>query len=379
VVWCHPGTEPARQKAKERRAGGVFRVGPSPSPGGSDELAPALEQLDKKEPRRTPLRRGSWEVEWVLRPGEEIQLRGARARAGLRGADPLRQAGDELQRLAEGPSPTGHESHLALNSVEELPQVRRHISSREASGEERPQQPPPAAQMTNADDLNPASIVARGRPNLPGATRLEDVRVDHRASQRSGLRPVVAEALPHDPDDRPRVAFGDFGRRLAVVVDRHVLGVYIAPELRPSGREVSRRLEHLLGACVALFDDVDLRHLRRLELCARDDLSHLSAFERDSLRDVLADPLCCCSSGLLRLEHEHRAPVASVVRSSPVAGHETRRLRDTRHNRLPQFLLRILAVADRDFHEHCVHREPPLRTQGASSLNGAAQLNKNPS
>src|SRR5919106_708589 len=99
-------------------------------------------------------------------------------------------------------------------------------------------------------------------------------------------------------------------------------------------------------------------------LCARDYLAHLGAFKRDTFRNVWADSLCRRPSGLLRLEHDHRSTVASVVRSSPVAGNEARELRDTRHNRLSQLFLRTLDVADRDFHEYCVHRAPPIRRQG---------------
>ena len=64
-------------------------------------------------------------------------------------------------------------------------------------------------------------------------------------------------------------------------------------------------------------------------------------------------------SGFLGLEHDHRSTVASVFRSSPVAGDEAWHLRDAWNNRLPQFLLRTLHVADRDLDEYCVHGVPP--------------------
>ena len=113
-----------------------------------------------------------------------------------------------------------------------------------------------------------------------------------------------------------------------------------------------------------------------LGLCARDYLAHLGAFKRDAFGNVWADSLRRCPSGLLRLEHDHRSTVTTVVRSSPIAGNEARQLRDTRDNRLSQLFLRTLDVADRDFHEYCVQRAPPIRRQGSSSLSSAALPHK---
>ena len=79
-------------------------------------------------------------------------------------------------------------------------------------------------------------------------------------------------------------------------------------------------------------------------------ISRTSALSNVTPGERWGQSLGRCTSGVLRLEHDHRSTVASVFGSSPVAGDEALHLRDPRHNRLSQLFLRVLHVADRDLH-----------------------------
>ena len=95
-------------------------------------------------------------------------------------------------------------------------------------------------------------------------------------------------------------------------------------------------------------------------LCARDDFANLNARNRDRFRDyrAAAEPFGNRASSVLRLEHEHRQPVASVIGSSPVASDEAGAPETAGHYLLPQSLFSNLRVANGD----------PLTTTACISL-----------
>ena len=148
---------------------------------------------------------------------------------------------------------------LRLDLREKLAQVVGNVVSRQSGWKERPNEPTEPPQAPKRDDLDLAPTVCRRGVELPCASRLEEVGGDHRPSQASRLRPVVAEPLPDQPRP-PRIALGYVGPRLSAVVNRHVLDIDITPQLGSMGREVTRRYEHLVGARGARLDHVNVRH-----------------------------------------------------------------------------------------------------------------------
>jgi hypothetical protein len=147
-----------------------------------------------------------------------------------------------------------------LDFGEELLEVSGDVTSRQAQREERPEEPAPSAQVAHGDDLNAASsICVRGGTNLPRAAGLEEVRLDNSPSDQVGLRPVVAKPLPNEPD-WPGISLRHIRPCLASVVDRQMLRVHVAPQLRSARREVTRRFQHSLWARGALFHNMNPRH-----------------------------------------------------------------------------------------------------------------------
>src|SRR5262245_10812313 len=178
-------------------------------------------------------------------------------RQGAGGVPRLDQGGEARQ--------VGRARLSGLDLREEVPQVVRDALAGEAERKERPEKPTSPAEVPDGEDLDMASLFASPCPELPGATRLEDVRGDDGALQPVRLRPVVAQTLP-DVSHRPRVALGHLGPRLSAIVDLEVLDVDVGPQLRPSSREVPRRLQHLCGCRFARRFDVNAGHGTMLRL-----------------------------------------------------------------------------------------------------------------
>lgn len=98
---------------------------------------------------------------------------------------------------------------------------------------------------------------ARISQGLPGLKRF---RLDDDSLDCSGLGPVVSQALPDDPEERPGVAFCDLCGRPTDVVNREVLDVYVGPQLGSSFGEVVRCGQDPLGRRGCLIADVNGRH-----------------------------------------------------------------------------------------------------------------------
>src|SRR5215211_13539 len=148
----------------------------------------------------------------------------------------------------------------SLDPAEKLAEVCRDVASRQPEGEERPEEPATTLQVADRGDLDAASASrCLSRANLPRAAALEEIRVDYGTSDNVGARPVVPKALPDVPD-RPRIPLGHVGPCVALVVDRQVLGVHVAPKFCTARREVTCRLQDAVGRGGALFDHVNPRH-----------------------------------------------------------------------------------------------------------------------
>lgn len=148
---------------------------------------------------------------------------------------------------------------------EELPQVCGDITPCQPQREEGPDEPAASPEVAHRNDFDAASSISgRSRTNLPGASGLEEIRLDDGAPHRVRLRPVVAEPLPNEPD-RPGVSLGDIGPCRALVVDGQVLRVHVAPQPSSARREVARGRQDRLRTRGALVDDVNARHLPMLD------------------------------------------------------------------------------------------------------------------
>jgi hypothetical protein len=115
----------------------------------------------------------------------------------------------------------------------------------------------------------------------------------------------------------------------------------------------------------------DAADMLRLRSGVREHLSNLNALESHRVRTHrlrALNHLRRTASGLLGIEHNHRQPVASLVRTSPVAGNETRCLRDSRYDLVAQALFCGLGVTDVDPHDDCVHLAPPIKPGSRRSL-----------
>ena len=168
-----------------------------------------------------------------------------------RGVDDTAVAGSP-SRAEEEPTP------IRPRTLAPRPLVVGHSPLGEPKREHGGKQPPlEAPQVVYSDHLHPTAEIRRGRPDLPGAPGLEDVRVGDRSLDRSGPRPVVAQALPDVPD-QPRVARsgGTPPRRTSPVsLELKVLDVHVRPHLGPPLGEVTRGLE----------DPVERRRSRQLD------------------------------------------------------------------------------------------------------------------
>jgi hypothetical protein len=148
---------------------------------------------------------------------------------------------------------------LGLYLGKEAAEVVGYIPARQPEREKRRKQPSPdATQMAHREDLDAAApSVERRRMKLPGAPRLEDVRLDHATLDRAPLGPVIAKTLPDEPD-RPRVALGHIRPRLTRVMDFQVLHVDVAPKDRSPSREVSGSRQDTIRGGRALGDHMNL-------------------------------------------------------------------------------------------------------------------------
>ena len=135
---------------------------------------------------------------------------------------------------------------------------------RESEGEHRSDKSAPEApEVADGDDLHSTPLVCGRGVDLPGASRLEEVRGENRALHRARVGPVIAQTLPDEPD-RPRVAFSHHREVLACFVDLKVLGVDIGPQLGSPRRKVPRGLKDPVGGHRRVVDNVHRRHANRL-------------------------------------------------------------------------------------------------------------------
>src|SRR5680860_951140 len=99
-----------------------------------------------------------------------------------------------------------------------------------------------AFQVTNRCQLDPAATACyRRRPDLPGASGPEDVRIDDGSLDQAGVGPVVVQALPHE-SDWPRVALGHLGPSRSRAMEVEMLDVHVRPQVRAPLRKVAGRL-----------------------------------------------------------------------------------------------------------------------------------------
>jgi hypothetical protein len=91
----------------------------------------------------------------------------------------------------------------------------------------------------------------------------------------------------------------------------------------------------------------------------RRDLPDLDALGRDGAARGRDDLVGHGPGSVLGIEDEHRRALVAL-KPDPVAGNEARRLRDTRHNFLPQIVQSLLDIVDGGSHDYCVHVVPPF-------------------
>jgi len=97
-------------------------------------------------------------------------------------------------------------------------------------------------------------------------------------------------------------------------------------------------------------------------LGVRDDLANLDARDGDRFGNdgAPAEPVGSRPSSVLRFEHEHRQPIASIIGSSPVASDEAGGARDLGHHLLAKSLLSDRRIADGDPQDYGVHLTPSI-------------------